>query len=79
MISDLSMKSYVKIMLLLCMFHLMYTSHAQEKSDLKGTSCVPVMELTEDALAFKAGAFLCKKRQTRCGIRYAVRFAKSAL
>ncbi len=29
--------------------------HAQENFDLKGTSCVPVMAVTEDALAFKAG------------------------
>jgi len=49
------MKSFVKIILLLCMSLLMFTSHAQEKSDLKGTSCVPVMAVTEDALAFKAG------------------------
>lgn len=28
---------------------------AQEKSDLKGTSCVPVMAVEEDSLAFQAG------------------------
>lgn len=29
--------------------------HAQENSDLKGTSCVPVMAVVEDSLAFQAG------------------------
>lgn len=40
---------------LLCMCLTPVRMHAQENLDLKGTSCVPVMAVTEDALAFKAG------------------------
>ena len=40
---------------LLCMCLAPVQLHAQENIDLKGTSCVPVMAVTEDALAFKAG------------------------
>lgn len=29
--------------------------HAQENSDLKGTSCIPVMAVVEDSLAFQTG------------------------
>lgn len=32
-----------------------FPSHAQENSDLKGTSCVPVRTVKEDELAFQAG------------------------
>lgn len=42
-------------MLLLCMCLCVLTVHAQEKTDLKGTSCVPVRGVTEEELAFKAG------------------------
>ena len=49
------MKSYLKNMLLLCMCLLTFVAHAQEKSDLKGTSCVPVRGVSEEELAFKAG------------------------
>lgn len=41
--------------ILLCMCLIYGQLHAQENLDLKGTSCVPVMAVTEDALAFKAG------------------------
>ena len=44
-----------KLTFLLCMWLTGYQLHAQENLDLKGTSCVPVMAVTEDALAFKAG------------------------
>ena len=40
---------------LLCMCLTFVQIHAQENLDLKGTSCVPVMAVTEDALAFRAG------------------------
>lgn len=43
------------LILLLCMCLAPVQLHAQENIDLKGTSCVPVMAVTEDALAFKAG------------------------
>ena len=49
------MKIIRKIVLLLCMWLSGYQLHAQENLDLKGTSCVPVKAVTEDALAFKAG------------------------
>ena len=54
-ISENDMKSYLKNMLLLCMCLLTFVAHAQEKSDLKGTSCIPVRSLAEEDLAFKAG------------------------
>ena len=44
-----------KIAILLCMWLSGYQLHAQENLDLKGTSCIPVMSVTEDSLAFKAG------------------------
>ena len=44
-----------KLTFLLCMWLTGYQLHAQENLDLKGTSCVPVMAVTVDALAFKAG------------------------
>ena len=43
------------LIVLLCMCLTFSQLHAQENLDLKGTSCVPVMAVTEDALAFKAG------------------------
>ena len=43
------------LIVLLCMCLAYCQLHAQENLDLKGTSCVPVMAVTEDALAFKAG------------------------
>ncbi len=41
--------------ILLCMCMAASLSHAQENSDLKGTSCVPVRTVSEDALAFQHG------------------------
>lgn len=55
MISEDDMKSYLKNIILLCMFLFAYAAHAQENSDLNGTSCVPVKGVKEDQLAFKAG------------------------
>ena len=49
------MRSYVYKVILLCMCLAVGTLHAQEKSDLKGTSCIPVRSLAEEDLAFKAG------------------------
>ena len=49
------MKSLGKIYVLLCMSLWMLPLHAQENSDLKGTSCIPVMAVEEDSLAFCAG------------------------
>ncbi|MBQ8811932.1 MAG: DUF3108 domain-containing protein [Bacteroidales bacterium] len=47
------MKSLIMmIQILLCTCVAM---HAQENSDLKGTSCIPVRSVKEDSLAFKAG------------------------
>lgn len=43
------------IVILLCMCLASSQLHAQENSDLKGTSCVPVMAVSEDALAFTNG------------------------
>ena len=43
------------LIILLCMYLMINQLHAQENLDLKGTACVPVMAVTEDALAFKAG------------------------
>ena len=43
------------IVILLCMCLSSSQLHAQENSDLKGTSCVPVMAVSEDALAFTNG------------------------
>ncbi len=43
------------LIVLLCMCLTFIQMHAQENLDLKGTSCVPVMAVTEEALAFKAG------------------------
>ena len=49
-----SLKKYLMMILLsACMMAL--PSHAQENPDLKGTSCVPVKSIREDALAFAAG------------------------
>ncbi len=55
MISKCNMKSHIKKFILLCMSLLAHIVHAQENSDLKGTSCIPVRAVTEDALAFQAG------------------------
>ena len=49
------MRSFVYKVFLLCMCLASGTLHAQEKSDLKGTSCIPVRSLAEEDLAFKAG------------------------
>ena len=43
------------IVILLCVCLASSQLHAQENSDLKGTSCVPVMAVSEDALAFTNG------------------------
>lgn len=43
------------IMLLLCTCLAALPLRAQEKSDLKGTSCVPVRSVSEDSLAFQHG------------------------
>ncbi len=40
---------------LLCMCLTVSLLHAQENSDLKGTSCVPVKSVSEDSLAFQHG------------------------
>ena len=50
-----AMKMILNLIVLLCMCLTSVRMHAQENLDLKGTSCVPVMAVTEDALAFKAG------------------------
>ena len=44
-----------KYAVLLCMWLVAVQLHAQENLDLKGTSCIPVMAVSEDELAFKAG------------------------
>ena len=49
------MKSFVKIIVLLCTCLTVGLLHAQENSDLKGTACVPVKTVKESELAFKAG------------------------
>lgn len=49
------MNALLKIMILLCTCLAVSPLHAQENSDLKGTSCVPVKTVREDELAFKAG------------------------
>ncbi len=49
------MRFIMKCIVLLCMCLICGQMHAPENFDLKGTSCVPVMAVTEDALAFKAG------------------------
>ena len=49
------MKSFVKIIVLLCTCLAAGLLHAQENSDLKGTACVPVKTVKESELAFKAG------------------------
>lgn len=49
------MNNIWKILILLCTCLSVFPSHAQENSDLKGTSCVPVMTTSEDSLAFHAG------------------------
>ena len=50
-----AMKMILNLTVLLCMCLTSVRMHAQENLDLKGTSCVPVMAVNEDALAFKAG------------------------
>lgn len=55
MISDDDMKSLLRKYILLCMLIWALPLHAQENSDLKGTSCIPVMAVVEDSLAFQAG------------------------
>ena len=49
------MRLIMTLTVLLCMCLTYGQLHAQENLDLKGTSCVPVMTVTEDSLAFKAG------------------------
>ena len=49
-----SLKKYL-MMILLSACMMAFPSHAQENPDLKGTSCVPVKSIREDALAFAAG------------------------
>ena len=49
------MKSLIKIIFLLCTCLAAFPLHAQENSDLKGTSCIPVRTVKESELAFKAG------------------------
>ena len=49
------MKSLIKIIFLLCTCLAAFPLHAQENSDLKGTSCIPVRTVKENELAFKAG------------------------
>ena len=46
-----SLKKYL-MMILLSACMMAFPSHAQENPDLKGTSCVPVKSIREDALAF---------------------------
>ena len=45
----------VKILILLCTCLTAMSLHAQENSDLKGTSCVPVRTVSEKDLAFQSG------------------------
>lgn len=49
------MKSIFKYIILLCTCLAAGPLHAQENSDLKGTSCVPVKTVKESELAFGAG------------------------
>lgn len=49
------MNVIVKILILLCTCTMALPLHAQENSNLRGTSCVPVWTTNEDSLAFQAG------------------------
>lgn len=49
------MKFSMVIMFLLCTCMAVFPLHAQENLDLKGTSCIPVRSVGEDALAFQDG------------------------
>ena len=49
------MRHIVKILVLLCTCLAVIPLHAQENSDLKGTSCVPVRTVSEEELAFQSG------------------------
>ena len=49
------MRHIVKILILLCTCLTAVPLHAQENSDLKGTSCVPVRTVSEEELAFQSG------------------------
>ena len=49
------MNATYKILILLCTCLMVIPLHAQENSDLNGTSCVPVRTVNEDSLAFHAG------------------------
>lgn len=49
------MRFYRIMMILLCTCLAANSLHAQEKLDLKGTSCIPVRSVSEDSLAFCHG------------------------